>query len=287
MTSPTSKASRLQLIQKLRRLTQAGISDCKRTLEATNFNLPAAVKKLQEASKSGLTKKTSVLTNEGIAKIFPYRNRLHGFVLTCETDFACRNQAFQALGHKIEFYLQTAPVGATPEQVLAQQADGQVLAEIINQTSTILGEKINLDRVLVWDLPAGTGLGFYNHGNHHLSTACLFQKAGDATATEVIAMQIAALKPVFIQRADIPVAQIQAEEKALHDRAATTPSMQTKPKNVVAKIIAGQLNKWISQICLVEQMLITNPKQKVGAFLAEHHLVPQTMVLLEVAADHD
>lgn len=188
-------------IQKLRKLTGAGMSDCKKALEETNNDIDAAVEAIRAKGKAVAAKRSDREASEGcvLCKVVP------GFAATialkCETDFVANNADFIKLTQEI-LDLAVANKCKTLDEVKALPLGSGDVAQAVVDRSGITGEKMELDGYKVIE---GDNVSVYNHQNKNMlcTMVQLSTAVGEAVGHQV-AMQVAAMNPVSISEADVP-----------------------------------------------------------------------------------
>ncbi len=195
-------------ITKLRNLTSAGIVDCKKALEETNGDMDAAVEILRQKGKAVAAKREDRQAAEGCVLAKNEGNFAAIVALCCETDFVAKNAGFVALTQKLLDAAMANKVQSLDE-LKALMLDGQTVADLITEESGKTGEKIELGRYECLEAPSTTS---YNHLGNKLSTIAGFNQEGvDYQVGRDVAMQIASMNPVAIDRASVPEATVTSE----------------------------------------------------------------------------
>lgn len=218
-------------ITKLRNLTSAGIVDCKKALTETNGDMDAAVEILRQKGKAIAAKREDRQASEGCVLAKNVGDFAAIVALCCETDFVAKNAGFVALTTKL-LDLAVENRVADLEALKALVVDGQTVAELITEESGKTGEKIELGRYESLTAPSTTS---YNHLGNKLSTIAGFNHEGvDYQVGRDIAMQIASMNPVAIDRDSVPEATV-ASERAV--------AVEKTKEELVKKAVDAALHK--------------------------------------------
>lgn len=196
-------------IQKLRKLTSAGMSDCKKALEETNNNIDEAVEIIRAKGKAVAAKRSDREASEGCVLCKAVPGFAATIALKCETDFVANNADFVALTQEI-LDLAIANKCKTLDEVKALPMGNADVAQAVVDRSGITGEKMELDGYKVIE---GDNVSVYNHqGKNMLCTMVQLSKSVDEAVGHQVAMQVAAMNPVAISEADVP-AELKENEK--------------------------------------------------------------------------
>ncbi len=273
-----------QLIKQLRDLTQAGMLDCKKALEANDGNVEKAVVWLREKGIAKAEKKAaSRVAAEGLCSYAISGNKAVYFELNSETDFVAKNDKFVNLVNKIGETLVNSNATNT-EEALNVSVDGTTLANVILQNAGVIGEKISLRRVGVLTKNDDEVFGAYKHnGGNILSLVVL--KGNDEVVAKDVAMHVAAQAPTYVSKKDIPAEALAKEEEIILQTALNENKQAAKPKpeNIIKeKIVPGRLEKELKDICLLSQPFVKNPDQTVEQYVAANKSSVVTFVRLRV-----
>jgi elongation factor Ts len=262
-------------VKKLRELTGAGMMDCKKALEETDGDLDKAIELLRvkgaaKAAKRGAEREASA----GLVAHAP------GVLveLNSETDFVAKGEDFIATAQKIA----DAASGAQVDDVEALEKvelDGQTVGEVVENLAISIGEKVELGRFVRFD---GDVVAYMHKRAADLPPAVgvLVEYAGDAEAARGAAMQIAAMRPQYLTREDVP-AEIVEKERAIAEQ---TSREEGKPEQAIAKITEGRLNGFFKDVVLLEQPSVTEHKKTVKAVLDEAGTTLTRFARIEVGA---
>jgi elongation factor Ts len=252
-------------VKALRDQTGAGMIDCKKALAEAKGDTARAVELLRERGLAKAGKREGRTTSEGKVAI-AIDGDIAGMVeVGCETDFVARTDKFGELADSLA---QTVAGDASltgVDELNQASIDGKKVADIVNEAIATLGENVVIKRLA--RLAGGGVSGGYIHAGGKLGVIVGLAKAesdGDALAKDV-AMHVAAADPtpVAVTRDEIPAELIESERTIYAKQA----EQEGKPEKVIEKIVNGKINKYVSQICLLEQPFVKDPDRNVGDVL--------------------
>jgi len=247
-------------ITKLRKMTGAGMMDCKNALTEANGVLEEAMKIIREKGKAVAAKRSDREASEGCVLAKVDGNFAATIALKCETDFVAGNADFIKLTQDI-LDVAVANKCTTIEEVKALPfADTTVEQAVIDRIG-ITGEKMELDGYMTIEAPSVT---MYNHQNKNfLCTLVALNKEVDEKVGREIAMQVAAMSPIAIDEAGVPAETLAKEKEIAADKARE----EGKPENLIERIAAGRIKKFYKEVCLNEQEYIQDGKKTVAEYL--------------------
>ncbi|MEU3271760.1 translation elongation factor Ts [Saccharomonospora sp. NPDC006951] len=247
-------------VKRLRDLTGAGMMDCKKALDENDGDFDKAVEYLRIKGAKDVGKRAERATAEGLVAG-------DGGVLVelnSETDFVAKNDEFQQLADTVveaAKKLRTNDV----EQLKGADAGGKTVAEAIQQLSAKIGEKLELRRVAAFDGQVSTYLHRRGAGLPP-AVGVLIEYTGDnAEAAKAAALQVAALKPKYLTREEVPAELVENERRI----AEQTAREEGKPEQALPKIIEGKVNAFYKDVVLLDQPSVTDNKKSVKAQLDE------------------
>ncbi|MFI5888811.1 translation elongation factor Ts [Actinoplanes sp. NPDC051513] len=247
-------------VKKLRDLTGAGMMDCKKALEEADGDFDKAVEFLRIKGAKDVGKRAGRTAANGI--VSHYGSAL--LELNCETDFVAKTPDFVALGQQlVELGAKNDAADAAALSV-ATLPDGKSVADTIQEYSAKIGEKIVLNRFVVLD---GDNVAVYLHRKAQdlpPQVGVLVQyegktdEAGDADARG-IGMQIAAMRPRFLTRDEVPAEVVESERRIAEE----TAKEEGKPEKALPKIVEGRVNSFFKDYVLLEQSSVVDNKKTV------------------------
>ncbi len=258
-------------VKELREKTGAGMMDCKKALSEADGDLDKAVEKLRERGLAKAVKRAGRETSEGAIAIAIDGARAGIVELGCETDFVAKTPDFQGLAESLAQTVCAEPGIGTPEELLDASQDGEKVSEVISAAVAKMGENIVPKRVGRLEVP-GSGLaGGYVHAGGKLGVVVGLATGATGDAAEAflkdLAMHVAAHdpSPLSVDRDGVPSDAIDRERELFRRQA----EQEGKPEKVIEKIVDGRVNKYYSEVCLLEQAFVKDPDKKIKDLLAE------------------
>jgi len=249
------------LVKELRDETNLGMMECKKALQEAGGDKAKAVRLLRERGMAIAGKKAERVAKEGRVAADIYDNGKSGVMIevNCETDFVAKNENFQA------FVAGLVAQARTIDGSLADAAKDKVVAKIAE-----IGENIIVRRNTKYTVQGNGAVAGYIHLGGKvgvlLEVGCekaeTTQSESFKEAVKDVTLHIAAANPQFLSRADVS-ADVIAAEREIYAK-----QVEGKPANIVNKIVDGKLEKFYSQICLVEQGFVKDPDHTVADMLA-------------------
>ena len=250
-------------VNKLRQQTGAGMMDCKKALTEANGDFEAAIDYLRKKGAKVAASRQDRESNEGVVIAKTTADGKRGIIIefNCETDFVAKNADFVAFADSIaDLAIEKNPTSL--EELLGLELNGEKLADsIISQTGKI-GEKVGVSK---YENVTGEKVIAYIHGNYRLGVLVALT-ANPASADEIgkdVAMQIAAMNPVAIDKGDVDSKTIERELEIAKD----VIRAEGKPEEMVEKIAAGKLNKFYKDSTLLNQEFVKDGSMDVRKFL--------------------
>ncbi len=273
-------ANLLELVKQLRDQTGAGMMDCKKALEASDCDLDKAVDWLREKGIAKSVSRESRVAAEGLANITVDGNSAVLVEINTETDFTARNDRFKDLVKDVATIILTYKP-ATVEDALALPATEGPVSELISAVSFATGEKMTLRRFEIVEKNDDQLFGQYVH--HDGKTAAIVVLNGsNEEVGKPIAMQIASMKPQYVDRASMPQEIVEHETQVQTEIAKNDPNNANKPANIIEKMVTGRVAKALQEMCLVDQAFILDGNLKVSAYLKENGMSVDSFVVYVV-----
>jgi elongation factor Ts len=249
-------------VKKLRDATGAGMMDAKKALDETEGDFEKAIEVLRvkgaaKAAKRGAERSATagLVANAGGALV----------ELNCETDFVAKSESFIALADEIVAAAEQARAADAEALQSVQLGSGKTVAEAIEGLAAVIGEKIELGRVAYFDGPAATYLHRRASDLPPAVGVLVAFEGADEAAARGAAMQIAAMRPQYVSREDVPAEVVEKERKI----AEATAREEGKPEQALPKIIEGRLNGFFKDVVLFDQPSVQDSKRNVKAVLDE------------------
>ena len=252
-------------ISKLRTMTGAGMMDCKNALIEAENDFDKAVEIIRKRGQAVAAKRSDREASEGCVLAAAKDCFAAVVALKCETDFVAKNADFIALTQSILDAGMAAKVKST-EELAALQMDGRSIAELVTERSGITGEKMELD---YFEFVEGGSVISYIHPGNKLATVVSFaEKDVDYQVARDVAMQVAAMNPVSLDRSSVPENVIQQELVIGKEKARE----EGKPEAMLERIAQGRLNKFFQESTLVEQTFIKDAKLTIADYLKANNV---------------
>ncbi|MDR1673539.1 MAG: translation elongation factor Ts [Bacteroidales bacterium] len=255
-------------VAKLRKITGAGMMDCKRALEEANGNYDEAISIIRKKGQLVASKRADRETTEGcvIAKVSPDASKGVLIVLSCETDFVAKGADF------IKFTEEVAATalkeGVTTLDAVKQLTVNDIsVTEGINEKVAIIGEKIELN--FFDSLEASEVVAYIHPGNKLACLVGFSQKLTDKQVGRDVAMQVAAMNPIAVDKESVPEETVKKEMEIALEQTKNDPRNAGKPDDLLRKIASGKLEKFYKEQTLIHQEFIKDSKKNVGDYLKE------------------
>ncbi|MBE8215807.1 MAG: elongation factor Ts [Endozoicomonadaceae bacterium] len=257
------------LVKELRERTGLGMMECKNALTDVNGDIEQAIEALRKSGQAKAAKKAGRIAAEGIiyVKINDKKNQAVILEVNCETDFASRDTGFQ------DFVKNTAQIAFNHHNITIEELKKQLESERQSLIQKI-GENITIRRLMHLNGPI---INTYTHGNNRIAVIVALDTGTHQIAHD-IAMHIAATNPEVIQASDMPHDMLEKEKDIFKAQALESG----KPADIIDKMIAGRIKKFLSENSLVEQAFVKNPEQTIAQLLTQHNASIQQFVRYEV-----
>lgn len=258
-----------KVVKDLRDRTGAGMMDCKKALTETGGDLDKAISLLREKGLASASKKAGRVAADGIVGVFTSADSKTAVVLelNCETDFVAKTDSFRALFDTLGAALlgadQAEGTGETAANLKVQGA--KTVGELLTESIATIGENLGLRRFARYATKEGV-VGSYVHGGGKIGV--LVELAGgDSRHVELaksLAMQVAAAFPRYVSREEVPAPDLVGEREIYRQQALSSG----KPEKIVDKIIDGKIEKFYSEICLLEQEYVRDGDFRIDKLIA-------------------
>lgn len=249
-------------VAKLRKATGAGMMDCKNALVEANGDFEAAIDIIRKRGQAIANKRADRDATEGvaIAKITDCKKRGAIIVLNCETDFVAKNENFTKFAYQILDMALTNDA-ADLDSLKKMLIDGRPIADHVVEQTGVIGEKIDLS---YYEKISAAQVTPYIHPGNKIATLVGFNKElGDVQTGKDVAMQVAAMSPVSVDKTDVPQKVVDKELEIGREQA----KQEGKPEELLDKIALGKLNKFYKDSTLLNQDFIKDQKITVKQYL--------------------
>ena len=249
------------MVKELRESTGAGMLDCKKALEASNGNMEEAITWLREKGISKAAKKASRIAAEGLAVAKVVGNKAVIVEVNSETDFVAKNEEFKSLVDIIADTLLNNSSVKTVEEANKLTHDGKTIEELVIEKTSTIGEKLSFRRFEIVEKEDSQVFGTYSHMGGKIVAVCVLTK--DEEVAKDVAMQIAAMRPLYLNRDMVPADVLDKERTILKEQAEN----EGLDPNKIDMIVNGRINKYYEEVCLVDQGFIKENKMKVNKYV--------------------
>jgi elongation factor Ts len=253
-------------VNNLRKLTGAGMMDCKKALQESNGDMEKAIDILRKKGQKVALKRADKAASEGlvIAKTSADKKFAAIVMINCETDFVAKNEDFSKFVNQVaSIAIEHAP--KSMEELKKLEMNGRTVEENITEQVGKIGEKIELNGYSFVESPITFA---YNHMGNKLGTVVGLSKAdigGIENIGKELAMQVAAMNPVAVDKDDVSEEIVKKEIEIGKDQA----RQEGKPEQMLEKIAMGKLNKFFKDNTLLNQDFVRDTKKSVRQYLAE------------------
>ena len=267
-------------VKKLRDATGAGMMAAKKALEEVGGDFDKAVETLRIKGETKVKERGAERTaSNGLVAA------AEGAMieLNCETDFVAKNEQFQQLAADIVAHAAKTGTGDVPALLAEKLADGRSVQENIDSVAAVIGEKLELTKVVVLGAD-GAQIASYMHkraSDLPPQVGVLVEFEGsDLEAARGAAMQIAAMKPLYVSRDEVPADVVENERRI----AEATAKEEGKPEAALPKIVEGRVNGFFKEVALLEQASVQDNKKTVKAVLDAAGVTVKRFARYEVGA---
>ncbi|GHV55663.1 hypothetical protein FACS1894182_00410 [Bacteroidia bacterium] len=251
-------------IQHLRKMTGAGMMDCKNALNEANNDFDTAVEIIRKKGQAVAAKREDREASEGCVLAATKGDFAAIVAVKCETDFVAKGADFIAMVRKIlDIALEKQP--QTTEALTELSVEGRKVNELITDRIGVTGEKMELGAYEFISAPTTIA---YIHPGNKLATIAGFNQAGvDNQVAKDVAMQIAAMNPVSVDTSTVPAEIVEREKKIAREKAIE----QGKPENILDRIAEGALQKYYKDFTLLAQDFVKEPKITINDYLKKQN----------------
>ncbi|MFW6295511.1 MAG: translation elongation factor Ts, partial [Halanaerobium sp.] len=270
-------------IKELRSRTGAGVLDCKKALNKVDGDIEAAVEHLREKGMAAAAKKAGRVAAEGLVSLNISDDRKKGVLVevNSETDFVAKNENFQSLVSDISEHLMQSEADEveTVEKEAWFKDESDTVNDVIKAAIASIGENINLRRFKKIETD-GYLFGYIHMGGKIgvlAEFANEFSEEKAQTAKDV-AMHIAAINPDFLDRDSVDAEAVEKEKKIYKEQMLN----EGKPEHIIDQIVEGKINKYYTQVCLLEQPFVRDDDKTVGEVLSENDMEVKQFTRFEI-----
>jgi len=250
-----------KMVKDLREKTGAGMMDCKKALAESNGDEEKAVEYLREKGLAAAAKKSGRIAAEGIVTTQISEDSKTAVILevNCETDFVAINEAFVAFSNAVAKQIVNSNVATVEELLEAKYIEDQnvTIKDALTALIAKLGENMNIRRFEKLAVENG-GINGYIHGDGKIGVLvqldCATTNNELLTVAKDIAMQVAATNPLFLDDNNVDHEMLDKEREIYRVQALN----EGKPEKIVEKMVEGRIQKYLKEVCLVDQVWVKN-----------------------------
>jgi elongation factor Ts len=260
-----------QQIRELRHLSGAGMMDCKKALVESGCDLEKAVRWLREKGVANAAKKSGRVAGDGLVEFAVSEDLSRAAIVefNCETDFVAKNTEFRSFVKKLAALILKKKTESVEEILSLEIEGGQTVAESLTAMIAKVGENMSVRRAKVIDMKGSGFVSSYDHMGGKIGVL-VGVRSPDSSEKALqlgkdVAMHIAASSPRYLNSDSVDASEVEQEKAIARKRLAE----QGKPENIMERIIAGQVNKFYSDICLLDQPFVKEPKLSVAKFVKQ------------------
>jgi elongation factor Ts len=254
-----------EVIKQLREKSGAGMVECKNALAEAGGEMEIAIEILRKKGVLKAAKRGDRETKEGVIKVAVSEDGKSGFILEVdsETDFVARNEQFKNFTNEVINLLKENKPASQEELMALMMRDGHSVQNNLDNLISVIGEKLEIKRFAI--LSSLGIVAAYSHMAGRIGVLAALSGANQEELARDIAMQIAASNPKYIYPADVPPAEINKEKEIYAEQL----KKEGKPENMIEKIVAGKINKYFEEVCLLKQEFIKDDTKRVEDILGE------------------
>lgn len=254
-------------VNKLRQMTGAGMMDCKKALTEANGDFEAAVDILRKAGQKVASKRADNTVSEGIVLINVSSDGSNGklLALACETEPVSKVESFRTIAQDILNTAVKENLGTKEDLLKANLGDGRTVEENLVDLMGKIGEKLE---IVNYENVSAEKVVSYVHSNGKLGVLLAMDGVSGTDVEELgkdVAMQIAAMKPVAVDKDDVDPRQVEREIEIGKEQARA----EGKPEEMLEKIAQGKLNKFYKDSTLLNQEFVKDPSKSIRQLLSE------------------
>ena len=264
------------MVKELREMTQAGMMDCKKALMEAEGEMERAIEWLREKGLAAAAKKAGRIAAEGLVESFINEDATVGVIVevNCETDFVAKTDNFKSFCQDVALHIAKANP-ADVDALLAQtfiNNSAKTITDLVSDATVAIGEKIAIRRFVRYETTSGVVESYIHMGG---KIGVLVEVSNDTPATRTaeafkvyyhdLALQIAAAKPSFVRKDEVPTDNLLKEKEILRAQALN----EGKPEKIVDKMVEGRIEKYYKEVCLLEQSFVKDGDKTISQLTAE------------------
>ena len=261
-----------QMVKELREMTQAGMMDCKKALVEAEGEMEKAIEWLREKGLAAAAKKAGRIAAEGAVT----EDKTVGAIVevNCETDFVANTDNFKNFCKNIAKHIALSNPTDVDELMNQKFVDDEskTITDLVSDATVSIGEKISIRRFARYQTNCGV-VETYIHMGGKIGVLLLVENNNPATFGadafrtfyHDVALQIAAAKPSYVRKEEVPTEALNKEREILRAQALN----EGKPEKIVDKMVEGRIEKYYKEVCLLEQPFVKDPDKSIAKLMGE------------------
>ncbi len=266
-----------EMIKILRARSGAGVLNCKKALDACDGDLDKASDWLREKGIATAAKKAYRIAAEGLCAIATDNNLALMLEMNSETDFVAKNKDFIDFVNIVAESVLAAKAKTVEEALMAKCGEVTINDYIVDKTATI-GEKLTLRRIALVSKKDSDVFGTYLHMGGKIGVITVLNDSEDEALAKDVAMHIAAINPTYLRKEDIGKEEIEKESHIQLEALKNDSKFDGKTEDFLNNIIQGKINKWVKEICLLNQPFVKDTSLSVEKHLKNNKTKVETYV---------
>lgn len=261
----------LENVKKLKKVTGIGIKKCMEALNNNDNDFDKSLEWLKKYSISvrNISSSSSGEVSFGVTFLKALSEKAVSFVLSCESDFAEKSEEFIKLSEEIGDMIFKKFEDVTRFSLIEKEVE-ELVEERISSVSLSIKEKISIRNINLFTKREGEEFGIYLHHNRKLCSLAVIRNGTKEIAHE-IALQVAVHKPLFVSKDTVPASVVKARIDEIREN--LSEDVKEKSLSIVENVVNGKINKWYSEVCLLEREDFRNNERSVGEIVSPHGAV--------------
>lgn len=265
------------MVKELRDTTGVGMMDAKKALVEVEGVMEKAVDFLREKGLAKAANKGDRIAAEGLANVHVAGNVAAIVEINSETDFVSKNDMFVGLVAKVaKLVAENKP--ANMEEALAITTENGTIEKECLEATTVIGEKISFRRFELVEKTDNQAFGAYLHMGGRIAVLVTLDGTTDEEMAKAVAMHVAAINPRYVSSDQVSAEELEHEKSVLTEQALN----EGKPANIVEKMVEGRMQKFLAEICLVDQPFVKDPDTTVAKYVATKDATVKSFTRFEV-----
>lgn len=248
-------------VKELRERTGAGMMDVKKALVKADGDMDKATDILRESGAAKAAKKSGRIAAEGLAAFDVEGNNAVLVEINSETDFVSSNDKFVKFVDDVTKAILAAKPADLEAAMNVPLGEGTI-ASAETELTAVIGEKINLRRFTILTKKDNEVFGAYKHNNGAIIAVTILD-GDNAEAAKNIAMHVAAINPEYLDKSQVPAEVLEHQT----DVFTKETEKEGKPSKIIPKIVEGRMNKYLAEICLVDQPYVKDSDMTVAEYV--------------------